>query len=141
MADGMIKPTRHPESILLSGDTYQSIFRPFSSSPIRQDPISNTIRQDLISKSNRIVTPRQTRSGGKQHEKRKEKKGLYTYENDKKLVPYRTIKVRNHPSSFSFRSSGVAQPELHLIAVGPSTYESVHRSQATRGSVLTRPTL
>lgn len=68
---------------------------------IGQDPISNTIRQDLISKSNRIVTPRPTCSGRKQDEKKK-KTGLYTYENDMKLVPYRTIKVQNHPSSLFF---------------------------------------
>lgn len=61
MADVTIKPRNNPKrSILLSGDTYQSIFRPFSSIIIEQDPISNTIRQDLISKSNRIVTPRPT---------------------------------------------------------------------------------
>lgn len=60
--------------------------------------------------------------------KRKKKKGLYTYENDMKLIPFKTIKVRNHPSSFSFRSSGVAQPaqpELRLTAVGPSVYLQV----------------
>lgn len=77
MANRVIKPTRHPESILLSGDTYQSIFWPFSSTTIEQDPISNTIRQDLISKSNRIVNPRPTYSGGKQHEKKKKKRSLY----------------------------------------------------------------
>lgn len=34
--------------------------------------------------------------------RKERKKGLYTYENDMKLIPYRTIKVRNHPSSLSF---------------------------------------
>lgn len=86
MADGMIKPRNNPKrSILLSGDTYQSIFRPFSSTIIGQDPISNTIRQDLISNPTELSLPDQLAQVGSRtkRRKKKEKKSLYIYENDK----------------------------------------------------------
>lgn len=141
MADGMIKPARHPESILLSGDTIHipALFLNHNrtGSNIQHDKTRSNfqIQQNCHSQTNVL----RWEAGRKE-----EKKGLYTYENDMKLVPFKTIEVQNNPSSFSFRSSGVAQPaqpELRLTAVGPSTYDSLHRSQATRGSVLTRPTL